>query len=220
MTARQRRSPTEVLSNLKRAQLFRIAVAYAIAAWLVIQVTATIAPLFDAPPWMPRLVVLVAIAGFVATLGFAAITIQPQAGDESVAKRRKFWRILIGGALLAALITAGTFIARGTGLLFGEQKVSLAVLPFADLSPGRDKAYFAEGVAEEILSTLAAEKGIRLLGRSSARQLERNPDPKAIRASLGVTHILEGSARTASDQLRVNVRLVDTADGSQVWEEK
>ena len=53
MTARQRRSPTEVLSNLKRAQLFRIAVAYAIAAWLVIQVTATIAPLFDAPPWMP-----------------------------------------------------------------------------------------------------------------------------------------------------------------------
>jgi tetratricopeptide (TPR) repeat protein len=67
---------------------------------------------------------------------------------------------------------------------------------------------------------LAAEKGIKVLGRSSARQLERDPDPKAIRASLGVTHLLEGSTRSAGNDLRVNVRLIDTADGSQLWEEE
>ena len=219
-TPQRRRSPAEVLANIKRAQLFRIAIGYAVAAWLMIQVAATISPAFDAPPWLLRLVVLVAAAGFVVTIGVAAISVQPQAGGESVAKRRKFWRLLIGGALLAALITAGTFVTRGTGLVFGEQKLSLAVLPFTDLSPGRDKAFFAEGVAEEILSALATEPGIKVLGRTSARQIERNPNPKAIRASLGVTHLLEGSTRTAGNQLRVNVRLIDTSDGSQMWEEE
>ena len=220
MMAQRRQSPVEMLSSVKRAQLFRIGVAYTVAAWLVIQVTATISPAFDAPPWLLRLVVLVAIAGFVVTIGFASIVMQPRAGDESEIKRRKFWRLLIAGALLAALITAGTFIARGTGFLFGKQQVSLAVLPFADLSPRRDKAYFAEGVAEEILSTLAAEPGIKVLGRTSARQIERNPDSQMLRQQLGVTHLLEGSARSAGDQLRMNVRLIDTSDGAQLWEEE
>ena len=123
-----------------------------------------------------------------------------------------YGRVLAAGLLLALLATAGTWIARG-GILFGTKQVSLAVLPFADMSPARDKAYFAEGVAEEILSTLAAEKDIKVLGRTSARQIERDADPKAIRASLGVTHLLEGSTRAAGDQLRVNVRLIDTSDG-------
>ena len=77
-TPRRARSPGQMLSNLKRAQLFRIAVAYAVAAWLMIQVTATISPAFDAPSWLLRLVVLLAAAGFVIALGFAAMTMQPQ----------------------------------------------------------------------------------------------------------------------------------------------
>ena len=213
-------SPGQMLFSLKRAQLFRIAVAYAVVAWLVIQVTATISPAFDAPPWLLRLVVLLAAAGFVLALGFGAITMQPQPRDQSVARRRKFWRLLIGGALVAALITAGTFVARRTGLLFGKEEIRLAVLPFADLSPARDKAYFAEGVAEEILSTLAAEPGIKVLGRTSARQIERNPDSQMLRQRLGVTHLLEGSARSAGNDLRVNVRLIDTSDGEQLWQEE
>ena len=219
-TPRRARSPGQMLSNLKRAQLFRIAVAYAVAAWLMIQVTATISPAFDAPSWLLRLVVLLAAAGFVIALGFAAMTMQPQPRDQSVAKRKKFWRLLIGGALVASLITAGTFVARRTGLLFGKEEIRLAVLPFADLSPGRDKAYFAEGVAEEILSTLAAESGIKVLGRTSARQIDRNPDSLMLRQKLGVTHLLEGSARSVGDDLRVNVRLIDTADGEQLWQEE
>ena len=158
-----------MLSNLKQAQLFRITVAYAVAAWLVIQIAATISPAFDAPQWLLRLVVLLAVAGLIITIGIVAMTMQPQSRDESVAKRGKSWRLLIGGALVAALITAGTFFTRRAGLLFGQEEVRLAVLPFADLSPTRDKAYFSEGVAEEILSTLGTEPGIEVLGRTSAR---------------------------------------------------
>lgn len=217
---RRRQSPGQMLSNLKRAKLFRIAVAYAVAAWLVIQIAATISPAFDAPPWLLRLVVLLAIVGFFITIGIVALTIQPQSHNEPVSKRRNFWRLLIGGALVATLITTGTFVARKTGFLFGNEEVWIAVLPFADLSPTRDKAYFAEGVAEEILSTLAAEPGIKVLGRTSARQIERNPDSQMLRQKLGVTHLLEGSARSVGDALRVNVRLIDTSDGAQLWEEE
>lgn len=215
---RRRPSPGQMLSNLKQAQLFRITVTYAVAAWLVIQIAATISPAFDAPQWLLRLVVLLAVAGLIITIGIVAMTMQSR--DESVAKRRKSWRLLIGGALVAALITAGTYFTRRTGLLFGQEEVRLAVLPFADLSPTRDKAYFSEGVAEEILSTLATEPGIKVLGRTSARQIERNPDSQKLRQTLGVTHLLEGSARSAGDELRVNVRLIDTSDGAQLWEEE
>ena len=130
----------------------------------------------------------------------------------------KLSRNLLVAAIVLILFGAGTLIAYRT--MIARPPPQVAVLPFKDLSPAHDKAYFAEGVAEEILSTLAAEKGIKVLGRASAAQIQNNPDPRKIRASLGVTHLLEGSTRTAGNGLRVNVRLIDTSDGSQVWEEE
>ena len=208
----------QTLSELKQKQLVRAAVAYAVVAWLVIQVTATVAPAFGLPDWSLRAVILAALAGFVLTIGYFALLHEPEAGGF-LGSRTLFWRLLLAGLLLSGLIAAGTMIARKSGWIFAE-KISLAVLPFADLSPARDKAYFAEGVAEEILSSLAAEEGIKVLGRTSARQIERDADPKSVRASLGVTHLLEGSTRAAGEQLRVNVRLIDTKDGSKLWEEE
>ena len=97
---------------------------------------------------------------------------------------------------------------------------TLAVLPFTDLSPQRDKAYFSEGVAEEILSVLARDPGIRVIGRSSSRQYQdSSSDLQGIRKALGVTHVLEGSARTSGDELRMSVRLIDASNGRQVWAE-
>ena len=134
-------------------------------------------------------------------------------------KRR--WALAV---VAAAVLAAGGLIATGVienpVAALKPQSATVAVLPFADLSPARDKAYFAEGVAEEILSTLAAEHGLKVLGRSSARQIGAGADPRRLRNRLGVTHLLEGSARSSGDQLRVNVRLIDTSDGRQVWEEE
>lgn len=130
---------------------------------------------------------------------------------------RRTLAIAASVALLVVMVAAGLIWRGGIG---GTQQVSLAVLPFADLSAMRDKAYFAEGVAEEILSTLAAEKGIKVLGRTSARQLDRDADPRKLRETFGITHFLEGSTRTSGNSLRVNVRLVDTSDGTRIWEEE
>lgn len=214
--------PTSVrtrLDGLRQKTLFRIAAAYAVAAWLVIQVAATVAPAFDLSPWLVRAVILLAVLGFIATVGYIGVVRSADGETANGLKRRnRFANRATFGALLVAALAGAGYVARQT--LFAIEPVSLAVLPFADLSPGRDKAYFAEGVAEEILSALAVNKDIKVLGRTSARQIERDLDPKAIRATLGVTHLLEGSARTSGDQLKVNVRLIDTGDGAQLWEEE
>ena len=205
------------LLGLRHHWLVRFAIAYAVAAWLIVQVAATIGPAFDLPSWFLRAVIGSALLGFFLLLGGAAI-IARQRPSVSAGGRQRRWLL---GASLAALVAAVGgigFLARDA--MLGDEQITVAVLPFTDLSPGHDKAYFAEGVAEEILSSLATERAIKVLGRTTARQLDRAAGPAAIRASLGVTHLLEGSARTAGDELRVNVRLIDTADGSELWEEK
>jgi len=208
---------SRLLAELRNWHVFRVAAAYAVAAWLVIQVVATVGPAFDLPDWILRAVVLAAIVGFLVTMAILLFRPRTVRGARHPIYLSKQARLIASGGALIIAAAAATLAVRS---LSAREQVSLAVLPFADLSPARDKAYFAEGVAEEILSTLAAEKGIKVLGRTSARQIERDPDPKAIRASLGVTHLLEGSTRTAGNDLRVNVRLIDTSDGTQLWEEE
>src|SRR5439155_11649738 len=145
-----------------------------------------------------------------------------EGGEWPTARRRygraPMLRVAVIVAVLLVVIVTGSLIAYRAAMARPPPEV--AVLPFEDLSPTHDKAYFAEGVAEEILSSLSTDKAIKVLGRTSARQIDRNADPKALRRSLGITHLLEGSARTAGDALRVNVRLVDTSDGSTVWQDE
>ncbi|MBA3576608.1 MAG: TIR domain-containing protein [Sphingomonas sp.] len=129
--------------------------------------------------------------------------------------------LLAGAALvaLALLLVAGWYFA-GERFSRGEATPTLAVMPFTDLSP-EGKAYFAEGVAEAIVTMLARDPGIRVVGRSSVRQFQPgSSDVDAVRKALGVTHILEGSARTSGDDLRMNVRLIDAATGRQIWTEE
>lgn len=121
-------------------------------------------------------------------------------------------------ATLALIIAAIGLVGWRSATAHGAPEV--AVLPFEDLSPTHDKAYFAEGVAEEILSSLSTEKAIKVLGRTSSREIDKNADPKALRRSLGITHLVEGSARTAGDALRVDVRLIDTRDGTTLWQDE
>lgn len=157
--------------------------------------------------------------------------IAAKAGDQKAATASHDWPIgskrrwAVAAAAAVSLVVAGiglvtTGIVQNPLATLRQETPAIAVLPFADLSPAHDKAYFAEGVAEEILSSLARDGGIKVLGRTSARQIERGVDPKELRRRLGVTHLLEGSARSAGEQLRVNVRLIDTSDGRQVWEEE
>ncbi|HEV2124767.1 MAG TPA: TIR domain-containing protein [Chloroflexota bacterium] len=148
-----------------------------------------------------------------------ALDVEAPAPAKPAAKRR-LMPAAAAALVITALIAAGAWLFWGRDAASAAETPTLAVLPFADLSPQRDKAYFSEGVAEEILSVLARDPGIRVIGRSSSRQFQdSSSDLQGIRKALGVTHVLEGSARTFGDELRMSVRLIDASDGSQVWAE-
>lgn len=210
-------SLARIIAELRQWHVVRIAAGYAVASWLVVQVVATVGPAFELPDWTLRAVVLASIVGFLATMGF--LLFRPRSSGKGRVPRHLSGRarLIAASAVLLCAAAAATFSIRS---LSAVEEIALAVIPFSDLSPARDKAYFAEGVAEEILSTLAAEKGFKVLGRTSASQIGRNSDLKEIRASLGVTHLLEGSTRSAGNDLRINVRLIDTSDGRQLWVEE
>ncbi|HEY8508180.1 MAG TPA: hypothetical protein VIL32_07490, partial [Steroidobacteraceae bacterium] len=93
-------------------------------------------------------------------------------------------------------------------------------LPFADLSPGRDQAHFADGLSEELLNTLGRLPGLRVIGRTSSFSFkDRNEDVRKIGAALGVGHVLEDSVRREGERLRITAQLVDTSNGAQQWAE-
>ena len=206
-----------IVSELRQRHLFRIAAAYAVGAWLIIQIVATIGPAFELPPWVLRAVILAAIVGFLGTMGVLLFRPRREGRRGPVYLSRRT-RLLAGGGVLLVALVAG---ALSINSLRADEEVTLAVLPFADLSPKRDKGFLAEGVAEEILSALGKNADLKVLGRTSSFALrDRAGDPAAIRSSLGVTHLLEGSVRSSGPDLRLSVRLIRTADGGQEWAEE
>ena len=133
-------------------------------------------------------------------------------------KRRYIWAAVAVALLVAAWL--GFFYLRDGGGR-AEANPKLAVLPFADLSAEQDRAYLSEGIAEAILGKLGREPGLDVVGRTSAWQFRDGAaDLKRIRKALGVTHVLEGSAGAAGKVLRVNVRLINARDGTQLWSQQ
>ncbi len=119
--------------------------------------------------------------------------------------------------LMALLYTASQFM----GSSDKEPEIidkSIAVLPFTDMSPGKDQEYLGDGIAEEVINVLAQSRDLRVIGRTSSFQFKgKNLDLRKIGDSLGVAYVLEGSVRKLKDQLRITAQLIKTADGSHVW---
>jgi TolB-like protein/Tfp pilus assembly protein PilF len=134
--------------------------------------------------------------------------------------RRRTWASRAIAAAIALLLVAVAALYSTGQFTPQAQAASLAVLPFNDLSPTRDKAYFAEGVAEEIRTLLSSVPGVRVMGETSIEMLGRDAGLKEVRTQLGVTHMLEGSLRVQGKQMRLDVRLLRTADGVQIWSER
>lgn len=129
-------------------------------------------------------------------------------------------RVLTAGAAVLALATAtggGWFWARRRGQAAAQQP-SIAVLPFADLSPAKDQEYFSEGLAEELSNQLTQIPGLRVVGRTSSfRFKETQEDLRSIGKQLNVATILEGSVRKQGNITRITVKLIKTADGFHLW---
>jgi TolB-like protein/Tfp pilus assembly protein PilF len=217
-------------AQLKRRNVYKVAVAYAVVGWLLVQVTTQVFPIFEIPNWALRLIVLAIIIGFPIALVLAwAFELTPEGlkrtedvdlASQARAKSHAWIYVAIVGAFLSiGLFLLGRYGFRTTDSLASELSAkSIAVLPFDNLSRDPDNAYFCEGVQDEILMRLAKVADLKVISRTSTQQFKSKPDNlPQIAKQLGVAHILEGSVQRASDQVRVNVQLINALTDAHLW---
>jgi TolB-like protein/Tfp pilus assembly protein PilF len=227
-----------LIDELKRRKVFKVGAAYLVVAWLAVQVVSIAFPAFEAPPWALRVFILLAMLGFPVTLMMAwAFDATPEGlkRDTAPIGNRRMFAIAAGLAALALAwyfigapavrdeaapaVAASPAVAAAPAVPAIPRK-SIAVLPFVDMSQGKDQEYFSDGIAEEILNALAKVDGLKVAGRTSSFQYKgRNENVQAIGAALGVAHVLEGSVRKQGDKVRITAQLIQASDGYHLWSE-
>jgi TolB-like protein/Tfp pilus assembly protein PilF len=226
-------NPKNILTELKRRNVYRAAVAYGVVAWFLTQLATQVFPFFEIPNYAVRFVVIALALGFpIAMLLSWIYEFTPEGvvrtEDLDPAQARSVQRatgrilefVIIGVLLLViALLIVGRFsLYRQTGESISQK--SIAVLPLENLSRDPDNAYFADGIQEEILTRLAGIADLKVISRSSTQQYQSKPrNLREIAKQLGVANILEGSVQKAADQVRVNVQLVNAQTDSHLWAE-
>ena len=229
-------------SELKRRNVYKVAVAYIVAGWALSQGIAQVFPVFDVPNWIIRLIVLLIIIGFPIALILAwMFELTPQGikrtedVDLVAAAQQPKKRTWIFVVIIGALVSIGLFFLGRYSAFNGAPRQdasaarteaatvsnkSIAVLPFDNLSRDPDNAYFCEGVQDEILTRLAKVADLKVISRTSTQHFKSAPeDLGEIAKKLGVMHILEGSVQKAGDQVRVNVQLVNALNDAHLWAE-
>jgi adenylate cyclase len=231
------------LSELKRRNVYKVAVAYLVASWLLIQIATQIFPFFEIPNWAVRLVVLLLILGFPAALIFSwAFEITPEGikreseiePNKSIS--RKTGRKLVGLTVMLAVVAASLFVfqlvrpkAESIKSVAtqpsGEAKApispkSVAVLAFDNLSDDKGSEYFSDGISEELLTVLQKIPGLHVAARTSSFSFKgKNATAQEIGEKLGVAHLVDGSVRKAGDLVRIAARLTQTNTGEEQWSE-
>jgi TolB-like protein/tetratricopeptide (TPR) repeat protein len=221
--------PVKFFAELKRRNVYKVAVAYTVVAWLLIQVATQVFPFFEIPNWVVRLVVLLTIIGFPVALVIAwAFELTPEGlqrtevadrrpGQPS-GKRRWIYVAVSAGVLSAGLFFLGRYTAPKPSRASDMAAKSIAVLPFENLSRDPDTAYFAEGIQEEILTRLAKIADLKVISRTSTQRYKSSPDDlPAIARQLGVANILQGSVQRSADAVRVNVQLINAETDAHLW---
>ena len=235
-----------LLSELKRRNVFRVAAAYLVLSWLLLQVADLLLPAFGAPDWVLRVLVLVLCVGLVATVVFSwAYELTPEGlkrehevdRDASIAQAtgRKLDIAVI--VLLVVAIGVALFTRLGSTPQApiaqtaptetpapsapsppADARPSLAVLPFVNMSAVAENEYFSDGLTETLLNMLAQVEGLKVTARTSSFAFKgQNKDVREIAATLDVRAILEGSVQRAGDRVRITAQLIDASDGKHLW---
>lgn len=189
--------------ELKRRKVYRVAAAYAVAGWLIVQIATQVFPFFEVPNWTIRLIVIALILGFPIALILSWIfDITPQGikrTDES-----------------DQVLRSDTASIQAPNI----PEKSIAVLPFENLSDNKENEYFAAGVHDDILSSLAKVSDLKVISRTSVQQFKNGArNLREIGRTLGVAHVLEGTARRAGNRVRVNAQLIDARTDTHLWGE-
>ena len=225
-------NPPNFFAELRRRNVYKVAVAYAVVAWLLVQVATQVFPFFDIPNWAVRLVVLAAIIGFPLALFLAwAFEITPEGiktteaaerETQPVRLRRHGWIYVV---IVAALLSIGLFFV---GRYSARENAStphadvpaksIAVLPFVNMSSDKEQEYFSDGLSEELLNQLAQIPQLRVIARTSSFSFKgKEVDVATIAKALNVANVLEGSVRKSANTLRITAQLVRASDSSHLW---
>jgi TolB-like protein len=225
-------NPKSFFGELKRRNVYKVAVAYVVAAWAFAQGIAQVFPVFDVPNWIVRLIVVLIVIGFPIALIFAWVfeitpegvkrTEEVDAMPPSARPTNRAWIyiVIIGAAVSLALFFLGRYTAENK-ITSRDDNKSIAVLPFQSLSEDKNDAYFADGIQDQILTTLAKVSDLKVISHTSARQYKTGAERnlREIGRQLGVAYIMEGSVQRAHDRLRVNAKLIDARTDTQIWAE-
>jgi TolB-like protein len=227
--------------ELRRRNVFRVAVAYAIVAWLLIEMVATIFPVLKLPEWtVTFMTALILISCPIILIGAWAFEITPEGMkrtreiplEHSITHitGRKFDFAIIGLLAIAVVFLvvdnyvlrdeAAPVVSGQTEPVIQPVAKSIAVLPFVNMSSDPEQEYFSDGLSEEILNLLAKIRGLKVIGRTSSFAFKgKNEDLRDIGRSLGVNTVLEGSVRKSGDRVRITAQLIDVSDGAHIWSE-
>src|SRR5437762_566781 len=218
-------------AELKRRNVYKVAVAYVVAGWALAQGIAQVFPVFGVPNWIIQLIVLLIVIGFPIALVLAwALELTPEelkrAEDADRSRPRLNSQAWIYVSVIGAVLSIGLFfVGRYTAVKANASEnsfaKSIAVLPFENISDDKQNSYFADGVQDQILTNLAKVSELRVISHTSARQyksgVQRNL--REIGKQLGVAYIVEGSVQRAGDRLRINAQLIDARSDTHLWAE-
>jgi adenylate cyclase len=194
-------NPKKFFAELKRRRVYSVAVAYLVGGWALAQGIAQVLPVFDTPNWVVRLIVVLIVLGFPVALTLSWFFDVTRYGIVRTPDRASEDRVEVVEPSVSS-------------------EKSIAVLPFNDLNPAKDHAYFGEGIAEELLGALAKVDGLRVAARRSSFWFkDKEAELGEIAAKLNVAHVLEGTVRRDGNRVRVTAELIDVSDGFTIWSE-
>lgn len=231
--------------ELKRRNVVRVAIAYGVASWVILQIVDLVLDNVEAPDWVMDVFMLVVVLGFLVSVVIAwAYEITPEGiKKESEVNRsqsispqtgKKLDRVIILFLVLAVavllversmtpevepIVQSETLTeSTGSAMLEPDAEPSIAVLPFVNMSADEEQEYFSDGISEELLNLLVRVDGLKVASRTSSFVYKgENLNIPAIAAELKVNHILEGSVRKAGNRVRITAQLIDTSDDRHLW---
>jgi len=226
-------NPNQFFGELRRRNVYKVAVAYAVAGWALAQGIAQVFPVFGVPNWIIQLIVLLIVIGFPIALVLAwAFELTPEGlkrtEDADLTRPRPKSQAWIYVAVIGAVLslglfflgryTAGNATPRHSEAATATPRKSIAVLPLLNESGDPGDEYFSDGLSEELIAELGQIRDLKVIGRSSSfRFKDRKEEPKTIGEKLGVSTLLEGTVRKQGNKVRIVAELINAADGTELW---
>lgn len=221
-------------AEMKRRNVYKVAIAYAVVGWLLVQVATQVFPFLEIPNWAIRLIILLVAIGFPIALVIAwAFELTPEGLKRTedvdpraahVSKNRAWIYVAVIGAVFSVGLffigrhTAGNATPRHSEAATAAPQKSIAVLPLLNESGDPSDEYFSDGLSEELIAALGQIRNLKVIGRSSSfRFKDRKEEPKTIGEKLGVSTLLEGTVRKQGDKVRIVAELINAADGTELW---